>query len=125
MPTELRDCAEDSKILERASDLYAERPNRGRRYRRAGSAHQIRGERAPYSFGLKEPNAGRSRCNRLSRSLGNERHNTEELPGIHPRVDQGTTRRELRKANSRVFVRQLGEIGSLSLWSLNTYWLNR
>jgi len=26
MPTELRDCAEDSKILERASDLYAERP---------------------------------------------------------------------------------------------------
>jgi hypothetical protein len=28
-----------------------------------------RGERAPYSFGLKEPNACRSRCNRLSRSL--------------------------------------------------------
>jgi hypothetical protein len=26
MPTELRDCAEDPKILERASDLYAERP---------------------------------------------------------------------------------------------------
>ena len=26
MPTELGDCAEDSKILERASDLYAERP---------------------------------------------------------------------------------------------------
>src|SRR5438309_1460025 len=26
MPRESRDCAEDSKILERASDLYAERP---------------------------------------------------------------------------------------------------
>ena len=26
MATQLRDCAEDSKILERASDLYAERP---------------------------------------------------------------------------------------------------
>src|SRR6266404_1274374 len=26
MPRELRDCAEDPKILERASDLYAERP---------------------------------------------------------------------------------------------------
>jgi len=52
------------------------------------------GERAPYSFGLKEPNAC-SRCNRLSRSLWSERHNTEESPSIHPRVDQGTTRREL------------------------------
>ena len=28
MATQLRDCAEDPKILERASDLYAERPNR-------------------------------------------------------------------------------------------------
>jgi hypothetical protein len=26
MPRESRDCAEDPKILERASDLYAERP---------------------------------------------------------------------------------------------------
>ena len=26
MATQLRDCAEDPKILERASDLYAERP---------------------------------------------------------------------------------------------------
>ena len=29
MPTELRDCAEHLKILERASDLYAERPIEG------------------------------------------------------------------------------------------------
>jgi hypothetical protein len=35
----LRDCAEDSKILERASDLDAERPNGERRHGRVGSAH--------------------------------------------------------------------------------------
>ena len=37
MPTELRDCAEDSKILEQASDPYAERTN-GEKKTRAGSA---------------------------------------------------------------------------------------
>jgi len=52
MPTELRDCAEDSKILERQV-TYMPSGQIGERYRRAGSAHSIRGETAPYGFLLR------------------------------------------------------------------------
>jgi hypothetical protein len=57
MPRGLRDCAEDSKILERASDLYAERPNRRRRYSRAGSAHRSEAKGRRIVLDLKKPNA--------------------------------------------------------------------
>ena len=53
MATQLRDCAEDPKILERASDLYAERPIEEEDIAELEALLRSEAKRRPYGFLLR------------------------------------------------------------------------
>src|SRR6266446_9091825 len=76
------------------SRVYGEWSNGLRKHSRVGKTVSV-GSESSHDLGLKRPNPCESGWHQLSRALRSGRNHAQELPSIHPRVDQGTARREL------------------------------